>query len=297
MEWLLIVVARVLLPVLQILPLTWVARLGRAGGALAYALDRRHRRVALGNLKNALGCPDIEARRIARENFRRIGENYACGMRAAGMSWESLQPHIEWHGLERLKDLARQAGQRSVIIATGHFGNFELLARVQSLAEPGWRVATTYRALRQEVATRMLLRLREKSGCLFFERRREMPALRKALREQKLLLGLLADQHDGRGVRVPFLGRDASTSIAPALFALRYRCPLLTVFCFRVGLARWRLEMGDRIPTRDEQGRPRSTARIARDMNASFERAVLRDPANWFWVHRRWKPARNSRPS
>jgi lauroyl/myristoyl acyltransferase len=26
-----------------------------------------------------------------------------------------------------------------------------------------------------------------------------------------------------------------------------------------------------------------------RDVNRAFEAAVRRDPANWFWVHRRWK--------
>jgi lauroyl/myristoyl acyltransferase len=26
-----------------------------------------------------------------------------------------------------------------------------------------------------------------------------------------------------------------------------------------------------------------------RDVNHAFEIAVRRDPANWFWVHRRWK--------
>ena len=26
-----------------------------------------------------------------------------------------------------------------------------------------------------------------------------------------------------------------------------------------------------------------------RDVNAAFEAAIRRDPANWFWVHNRWK--------
>jgi KDO2-lipid IV(A) lauroyltransferase len=26
------------------------------------------------------------------------------------------------------------------------------------------------------------------------------------------------------------------------------------------------------------------------DVNRAFEAAIRRDPANWFWVHRRWKP-------
>jgi KDO2-lipid IV(A) lauroyltransferase len=27
------------------------------------------------------------------------------------------------------------------------------------------------------------------------------------------------------------------------------------------------------------------------DVNRTFEQAVRRDPANWFWVHNRWKPS------
>src|SRR5207247_9987576 len=91
------------------------------------------------------------------------------------------------------------------------------------------------------------------------------------------------------GLRLPFFGHDCSTSAAPALFALRYRCTLRTAFCFRLGPARWRIEAGAEIPTH-ENGSARSTAAIMGDVNRAFEVAVRRDPANWFWVHRRWKP-------
>ena len=43
--------ARALIAFIQLLPLSLVARLGRAGGALAYQLDKRHRNVALNNLQ------------------------------------------------------------------------------------------------------------------------------------------------------------------------------------------------------------------------------------------------------
>ena len=91
-------------------------------------------------------------------------------------------------------------------------------------------------------------------------------------------------------MRVPFLGHDCSTTAAPAIFALRYRCALITGVCYRVGLARWRIEAGAEIPTH-ENGHPRSTAAIMGDVNRAFEAAVRRDPANWLWVHKRWKPA------
>jgi KDO2-lipid IV(A) lauroyltransferase len=111
-----------------------------------------------------------------------------------------------------------------------------------------------------------------------------------------VMLGLLADQHAGDAwLRLPFLGHDCSTSAAPAVFALRYHCALITGVCYRVGLARWRIEGGADIPTH-ENGHPRSTAAIMLDVNRAFEAAALRDPANWFWVHNRWKPAKRRGP-
>jgi lauroyl/myristoyl acyltransferase len=106
------------------------------------------------------------------------------------------------------------------------------------------------------------------------------------------MLGLFVDQHAGDGgLRLPFLGHDCSTSAAPAVFALRYRCALYTGICYRVDLARWRVEAGSEIPTR-ENGVARSIEAIMTDVNRAFEIAVRRDPANWFWVHNRWKAQR-----
>jgi KDO2-lipid IV(A) lauroyltransferase len=56
-----------------------------------------------------------------------------------------------------------------------------------------------------------------------------------------------------------------------------------------VSLGRWRIEAGPEIPTHAD-GHPRPTADIMRDVNRAFEVAVRRDPANWFWLHKRWKP-------
>src|SRR5438132_475605 len=55
METALYLLARALLAFIQALPLAWVARIGRAGGALTYWLDARHRRVALRNLTMCFG--------------------------------------------------------------------------------------------------------------------------------------------------------------------------------------------------------------------------------------------------
>ena len=290
MDTLLYLLARAVIGMLQAMPLTWVARFGRAAGGFFYFLDARHRKVALKNLNLCFGAEKSseEIGAIAKENFRRIGENFCCAAKTAGMTYVQLQGRIEFVGAEKF---ASEPGAplKTHVVAIGHFGNFELYARFGQFM-PSFKTATTYRGLRQPSLNRLLQGLRERSGCLFFERRTDASALKAAMAEQGLILGLLADQHAGNnGLRIPFFGHECSTSAAPALFALRYRTPLLTGICYRTGLARWRVEAGEEIPTH-ENGEARSIEAIMGDVNQAFENAIRRDPANWFWVHNRWKP-------
>lgn len=274
---------------IQALPLRLVARIGRAGGALAYRLDARHRRIVLQNLTLCFGQEKstAEITAIAQENLRRIGENYLSAVKTAAMTPQQLAPYFKFTGAEKILPHDGSSAPQSCVVAIGHFGNFELYARFGQFV-PVFQCASTYRALKQPAINRIMMSLRNRSGCRFYERRTEGGALRAAMTSTGLLLGLLIDQ-SSKGVRIPFLGHDCNTSTAPAIFALRYRCPLYTSICYRTGLGQWQIEAGDEIPTRESDGKPREVEAIMRDINHAFEIAVRRDPANWFWVHRRWK--------
>lgn len=290
MQALLYWTAAAALKVVEALPLGVLARLGRAVGALFYAVDARHRRVAQANLALCFGRERSprELRTLVREHFRRLGENSLCALKTATMPWPRLKAYCEIIGAERLLPQGQATPPPSRVVALGHFGNFELFARLAAYL-PAFRCATTYRGISPPALNRLLLERRRRSGCLFFERRGEGGALRALLHTPGVLLGLLADQAAGRrGLSLPFLGHLCEVSPAPAVLALRYRCPLHTAICYRVGLARWRLEIGEEIPT-VEDGRRRPVEAIMRDVNAAFEAAIRRDPANWFWVHNRWK--------
>jgi len=288
MNLLLYWLGRLFVTSVQSLPLRWVARLGRVAGALAWRLDGRHRRVALDNLTRCFGGEKTaaEIRAIGAENFCRIGENYLSAIKTAAMDFEALRPHMEFIGHDRLPSAVAGCRLRNVVVAIGHFGNFELYARLNGF-RPDYHTATTYRALKQPALNRLMQELRERSGCLFFERRTEGTALREAMNRGGIVLGLLADQ-SSLGLRGPFLGHDCNTGLAPAILALRYDCDLYTGICYRIGLGRWEMELGEQITTRVD-GKMRPTADIMREVNLAFEAAVRRDPANWFWVHRRWK--------
>lgn len=280
--------ARFFVFLLQSLSLPWAARMGRAVGALAWILDRRHRMAALENLRLAFGSEmgEPEIRSIAREHFRRLGENYACAIKTASMSDAELRPHLEFINYPETLPPAKGIS----VYAIGHFGNFEIIARMQAWAG-NRRLITTYRALRSVALDGVLQDLRRKSGILYFERTRDAGALRKRLQEGDVLFGILSDQHAGkRGLWIPFFGRHCSTTAAPAVYALRFRARLFVGTCYRTRLAHWRLELSDPIPTHLPDGTARSTKDIMTEVNQHLERSIRRDPANWFWVHRRWKP-------
>jgi KDO2-lipid IV(A) lauroyltransferase len=293
MDQALYIFASGIIKLFQALPLGFLGRVGRFLGGLVYIVDARHRRVAIRNLTMCFGeeRSPAEIRALARENFKRIGENFACAVKSSSMSIEELEKHLEIVGVEKLFLSHFTAPTASIIVAIGHFGNFELFAQL-ARGLPLHRRATTYRAVRNQAINRLLLRLRNDTGCLYFERRTDGLALRTALRTNNLLLGLLSDQHSGEhGLRLPFLGHECNTTKAPAVFALRFDAPLHTAICFRISPGQWRIEVGDAIPTR-ENGQPRPLADIMLEVNQAFEAAVRRDPANWFWVHNRWKNSR-----
>lgn len=292
MNWVIYFCARSLVAVLQALPLGWVARIGRAGGLLWWMIDFKHRGLVKRNLAAAFPEKSAgEVAAIARETFQRIGENSLSAVKTASMNDAELLKVCTVVGVEKLPKAGLQNSPSNLVGAVGHFGNFELYAR---LAKPvtGWQSATTYRGMNQPALDSIVQKLRATSGCIFYERRRDAAALKEALAKGGLFVGLLSDQHPNKGgVLVPFMGRECATGTAPAVLALRYEAPLFPVICYRVGLGRWTVEVGDEIPLL-ERGRPRGVEAITRDMNRAFEEAIRRDPANWFWVHNRWKKPR-----
>ncbi len=282
---------------LQAAPLSWAARLGRFGGEVVFWVDRRHRRMTIANLTRCFQheMTAVQIRALAHENFRRIGENACCAIHAAALSPARIQEvlRVEGQGLGGNKDAAGVA--RNCLFATGHFGNFELFTRLGTYIS-GYQFASTYRGIRQPALNQMFHDVRTRWGMQMFERRTESDELKKLLKQGGLLLVLVADQSaPTNGQEVSFLGHTCMASRAPALLAARYGCTLYVPICYRTGLGRWVIETGDAIPT-EENGRRRSCEAITQDINRAMEAAVRRDPANWFWVHNRWKPRRAAPP-
>lgn len=289
-QTLIYIVATVIIRLASFLPIRFLAWVGRQMGRLAWHLDRRHRLVAIANIEAAFPELSTDACiNLSKKNFLRLGETYTCILKTGAMDADQINKIVSFEGYERIKEILDNDPKAKIILAIGHYGNFELFSWIK-LVIPDAQTATTYRALRQPKLTKLMLKLRANSGCFYFERRTEGPELLEAMKQPHIVLGLLADQNAGEsGLWLPVFDRKTSVSPAPAIFAKRYNCRLFHSACFRIKPGRWQIELGKEIPV-IENGLRRSTESITRDIISAQENAIRRDPANWFWVHNRWKP-------
>jgi KDO2-lipid IV(A) lauroyltransferase len=105
------------------------------------------------------------------------------------------------------------------------------------------------------------------------------------------VVALMVDQAPERAsgvATIPFLGRPAEHDLAPALLAARAKAPVVVLLGRRDARGMHVLELADEIAPEELRGRggvERATARIA----AAVERFVRAHPAQWLWLHRRWK--------
>ncbi|MDW8107678.1 MAG: lysophospholipid acyltransferase family protein [Armatimonadota bacterium] len=271
----------------QRLPLRWAQQIGASLGLLAYALAVRYRRVAVQNLMRAF--PDwtpAQVRTVARRVFRNFGVGLAEFFKAPTMTRSQIEQILSVIGLENL-DAAFREG-KGVLLITGHFGNWELMARYLCLL--GYPIAVIARDADDKDTTELITTLRERSGYKVFPRGNAARLVLRALRANEAV-GILPDQNAG-DVFVEFFGQKAGSVAGPAVFHLRTGAPIVPLFCVRLPNDHHRVEILPPMhfePTGDTQA---DYQRIMQSLHDVLENYVRRYPDQWLWLHDRWKSAR-----
>lgn len=276
--------ARLLVGTLRRAPQRLIDGLVAFTAALAWAL-RLRQRVALDNLRAAL--PELsEARRreIARATYRNMARAFLDGLRGPHLSAEALERAVvveDWKTL-----LATIEAGTGVLVASAHFGSWELLAEVW--ARRGFRVNAVVRPLEGSFNAE-LMRSRQESGVRLTAARGALGAMIKALRGGDSVVMLLDQSVPAKhGVFVPFFGRLASTSPALGMAALRTGVPVYVVLAAREG-ERLRMFVEGPVPVPAEGTPDERIHAVTAQVCQILERYIRRYPDQWLWLHRRWK--------
>ncbi|MDD9909625.1 MAG: lipid A biosynthesis lauroyl acyltransferase [Ahrensia sp.] len=178
-------------------------------------------------------------------------------------------------------------GGRPAVIFTAHTGNWEILPVAASTYD--LEVTALFRPPNNRfLAERVLKARRTEKGHLVPARAGVAWALSGVL-EQGGAVGLLADQALTRGDRIAFFGREATANPLAAKLARQFDCDIYPARCVRLPGGRFRLELHDAIDTPRTGDGSIDVKATTEMINEIMEGWVREYPAQWLWLHDRWK--------
>lgn len=280
-----------LLWLVHFLPLGLQAALGQTLGRLLFWGSASRRRVARRNLELCFpDWSDEQRRTLMREHFGWLGRSLV----ERGLLWHASQ--------DRLRRLIHVEGEvhfaeqhdGPVMWLVPHFLALDVAGAASQLFQSRW-VGSIYQRQSNPVfdAAMRQGRLRHKGGEVFSRQEKALPLIR-AIKRGAVFFNL-PDMDFGRreAAFVPFFGVPAATLLAPARMAASLKMAVQPVVAemlpggqgYRVRF----LPPWEGYPTGDELA---DTRRI----NAWIEDEVRRLPAQYLWVHRRFKTRPKGEP-
>jgi KDO2-lipid IV(A) lauroyltransferase len=280
---------RLVVCVLQALSLPAARQVARGLAWLAYRVDRRHRQVARDNLSQAF--PERYSEPEREEMVRSVYRHFCTVLieivhlprKLHVNNWKN---HLRMENGPALVDCLLSG--RPLLLVTGHFGNWEMAGYVLGLL--GFTTHAIARPLDNPYVDTFLRRFRERTGQKILAKHGDFEQM-QAILDQGGILATLADQDAGqRGLFVDFFGRPASTHKAVALLALEHRVPLAVTGAYKVTEPmNYQIATEEVIRPEEYDANPDALRAMTQRFTSALERLVRRAPAQYFWLHRRWK--------
>ncbi len=271
----------------SLLPRPVCLAIGGALGSLIYHIDRKHRQIALSNLKTAFGTriSAAEQKKIAKASFRHFGSVLADIIKIQHMKRDKILRLISIEGTEHL-DRATRKG-KGVLIFSAHLGNWEIATA--PISEIG-KVNVIARPFDNRLLEKEFLKIRTKLGANVIHKQQAARPVLRALGLNEMV-AILIDQNVVRSqaVFVDFFGKPAATTPSLAAFSLKTDAPIVPVFCYPVRSGKYHVKIHDPLNivlTGDEK---QDILKITQLCTKIIQNQIQEDPKVWLWFHNRWK--------
>jgi len=283
-ESLLFQIAKALLSILpRKLCLSW----GKTIGLAFYYLDKRHRLIALSNLKTAFGkeLSAPELRRIARNSFIHFGKTFIDIIKLPHLGEDKRNALINVEGEENLHKALRE--KKGALLFSAHYGSWEIAPFF--LSKKG-KLSVIARPLDNKLLEKELLKLRTSQGSNVIYKHQATKKILQSLRAKEMV-AFLVDQNVLRqqAVFVDFFGKKAATTPSLAAFFLRTKSPLIPVFCYPTSSRAYHLKIFSPLSITLGGNYNQEVLKITQICTKIIEIQIRKNPDYWFWFHNRWK--------
>lgn len=260
--------------------------IGKLIGRLAYRLAGSRLRIVQINLR--LCFPDKTADQresLARQHFENLGLAIVETARAWWGDDTMFENAVVFEGLEHLE--AARKRHPALVVITGHFTTLEISGRFlkQHLAP----FDALYRANRSPLTDDLIRKGRLRSARALIEKS-DIRAMVRSLRDG-VSVWYAPDQSYRRkfAAAMSFFDQPAMTNTATTRLVNMGKAGLIPCYCFRSGDNAFKYTV--RFEAEIEVAKDADAVEVTKATVASLETAIREYPAQYFWVHRRFKSA------
>lgn len=274
---------------LAILPLRWSMKAGEILGLLLFYLWGSRRRIAMENLRNASATGSISlsapVETVIRDDFRNLGKSFAEVIKIYYGCGKKVLESVDIEGAENFRKA--QSKGKGVLFLTGHCGNWELLALIAVVRLAP--LAVVARPMNNPYLNSLIEKVRRRYGNSVIYKRGALKSIVRTFKGNGCV-GILMDQAvvPDEGYVIDFLGRGAWTTKMPAIIARKTGAAALPAFIHRTAKGHT-IRIYPEVELSRSSDIEEAVKEDTRIFSGFLENYIREHPAEWLWIHRRWK--------
>ena len=260
---------------------------GKLIGNCLRLLSKSRSDITFNNIKAAFPEKTTEWHKLIRnESYHNLGITLAELLAFPSFSERDFRNYIKIENTELVhRNLAKGNG---MILLSGHFGNWEIMAYVAGLVL-GVPITIIVKPQKNKLSNVYLNKFRTQGGNHIVNMRKAARTLIETIKKNEAV-AMLVDQsaNSKKDIFVDFFGRPASTYEAPAIIALKFRTPIVTGFAHRQPDFTYKVVL-EELNFDDLDDSKESVLELTRRHVKVLENNIRMNPGHWAWQHKRWK--------
>jgi KDO2-lipid IV(A) lauroyltransferase len=277
---------------LAILPLRSSMKAGEILGLLLFYLWGSRRRIAVENLRNASATGSISlsapVETVIKDDFKNLGKSFAEVIKIYYGYGKKVLESVDIEGAENFRKA--QAKGKGVLFLTGHCGNWELLALIAVVRLAP--LAVVARPMNNPYLNSLIEKVRRRYGNSVIYKRGALKSIVRTFKGNGCV-GILMDQAvvPDEGYVIDFLGRGAWTTKMPAIIARKTGAAALPAFIHRTAKGHT-VKIYPEVELSRSSDIEEAVKEDTKIFSVFLENYIREHPAEWLWIHRRWKRVR-----
>lgn len=231
-----------------------------------------------------LELDEKEHRKFLKNTYKNLSDVLLEGIRSFTMSRSSIKKRHKVLNPEIVSPYFQK--QQSLILVTGHLGNWEWGSLSAGL-QTDYHIFGFYKTLKNKFIDRFLRRSRSRFGTTLASIRKTSISFESQKKIPTLFL-MAADQNPSKLHKahwVDFMGRKTAFLYGAEKHAKQNNYPVIFAEIIRVKRGFYELDLSILADKPLEYKEGEITALFARKL----EKAIRKNPSQWLWTHKRWK--------